>query len=220
MDPDGHILMYSQAPSGWPLVNTKLVKPEEEPKVWADLLSPRWKGKMITDDPSIPGLGSQAFARLLAMGGMDYARKLAALEPKISRDKREQIDSVIKGDYHINFFAYAMYAVDAIEKGAPVKMVKVKEGYPPGGFSLAVIKNAPHPNAAKLFINWLMSREGQLVYSKGMGQASNRTDVPQDHLLPVLRMEPGEKVLMPITPQFLGYWNDSMETAKDVFKLR
>lgn len=221
MDPvDKQVVMYHQGIGGLPVINTNLIKPGDEPKSWGDLLDPKWKGKMVMDDPTIPGLVSEAVAILIEMGGKDWALKLAALEPKITRDRREQVDMVAKGASALCFFAYTDYALPLIDAGAPIKLITLKEGrYPVTGFSVAMINNAPNPNAAKVFMNWLLSKEGQVVYSKAMRLVSDRQDVSAEHVAPAMR-QATEQGAVPLTIEFLHKWNDAMGVAKDVFKMR
>lgn len=220
LDPEGIIFTYSQTVGAGPVININLVKPQEEPKSWLDFLEPRWKGKIILDDPSFPGPGSHWMTMIKEyLGGMETVRKFASQDPLISRDRREQVELVFRGDYPAVLTGVYGFAIPALEKGAPIKILKMKEINMGSTYSIALVKNAPNPNAAKVFTNWFLSREGQTIWTQGMKLASTRTDVTQEHLHPQVRWAPEEKAVV-ATPQFMVAWDESMKQAPEVFKIR
>jgi len=107
------------------------------------------------------------------------------MDVTVARDQRQLLDWVAIGKAHICLFATATDVDDAQKKGLPVGMLvgKPEEGYMSGGFGhLGLINKAPHPNAAAVFVNWLLSKEGQLQWQKKSDNNSLRTDIPKEML--------------------------------------
>lgn len=181
------------SPGGFSVaINTKLVPPDKEPKTWLDLLNPDWKGKMIMDDPTVPGPGSDLFTlwRARKIVPQDFFDKLSAQNVKIFRGYAEQADSVAKGEYALGIVAYNLYAVPHIQAGLPIKTLWLKEGIYTPPLALMQVVNAPHPNAGKLLINWLLTKEGQTVMNQSEKSLSTRSDVP-DFTLDALKIPAG-----------------------------
>jgi iron(III) transport system substrate-binding protein len=159
--------------------NTALVKPEEI-NSWDNLLDPKWKGKIAILDPRSPGSGESNWAFLLRIKGEQFLAKLAAQEMLVGRNLRQLGEAVARGksaiSIGVSYYTYQPF----IKAGLPVKSISnIKEGYYAGSGSgnLAIVKNAAHPNAAKVFVNWLLSKEGQSAVTKALGQPTRRFDV-------------------------------------------
>lgn len=145
------------------LVNTTMVKPADEPKTWSDLLDPKWRGKILSDDTRAIGGGNGMFAVLYVKYGEDFVRRLAAQDLFFSRDQLADARRVARGEYPIyipQLFAYASNL-----KGLPVKVVVPEDGSPYVVINSAMLTNAPHPNAARVFMNHFIERESQLIYA-------------------------------------------------------
>jgi len=144
------------------LVNTDLVKPADEPKSWKDLLHPRWKGKILADDVRALGGGAVFFMVTYQKLGKEYHDAFAGQQPHMNRELRGNYPRVARGEYA----AYVPYTVpDILDlKGLPVKAIVPAEGCPYVRFDGAVYKNAPHPNAARLLVDFFLGDEVQLIY--------------------------------------------------------
>lgn len=146
------------------LVNTGLVKPEDEPKSWKDLADPRWKGKILSDDMRPLGSGGTMFVVFNKTYGQAFNEKLAENKPVFSRDLRNDARRVARGEYPV--YIPQMFAFANDLKGLPIKVIVPEEGVPYVSIHFAIMKNAPHPNAAKLFINHFLDMEQQVTYAK------------------------------------------------------
>ena len=146
------------------LVNTSQVKPADEPKTWKDLLDPKWKGKILTDDMRAAGSGQTVFAVLYKNYGQDFLEKLKAQEMGIGRDLQENSRRVARGEYAI--FINQIIAFASPLKGLPAKVAVMEDGCPFTPIQGAILRGAPHPNAARLFMNHLISKQSQVIYAK------------------------------------------------------
>ena len=192
-------------------VNSKLVPPDKEPRTWQDLLDPQWKGKISMFDPSIGGPGADIMV-LLRRGKVvsaDYFEKLAKQDPIFTRDYRGQLDALSRGDQAIGVGgAFGIFAPPLVDAGAPLKLLFPKEGVPIVGMAFAGVANAPHPNAARLFANWVFTKEGQDVWQKAAQGVSVRTDVT-NYAAPYLRIPAG-------TPTFTHTWETLAQEQDEV----
>ena len=166
-DPQGY-WVASNIYINTPGYNTSLVPKGSEPRTYQDLLDPKWRGKMAWNAlPSASG-GAGFIGNVLAeMGeqeGMTYLRALSKQKiANVAAAAREVLDQVIAGEYAIALQIFNHHAVISAKKGAPVDWIKME----PATGTLAVVsvhKCAPHPNAAKLLVDFIISKEGQQVY--------------------------------------------------------
>ena len=159
--------------------NTTLVKADEITS-WDSLLDPKWKGKIAILDPRSPGSGESTWAFLWRIKGEAYLTKLAAQEMLVGRNLRQLGENVARGKSAISLgLSYYTY-LPFIKAGLPVKPISnIKEGYyaASGSGNVVLLKNPPHPNAAKVFLNWLLSTDGQTRLTKALGQPTRRLDV-------------------------------------------
>ena len=159
--------------------NSTLVRPEEIVS-WDSLLDPKWKGKIAILDPRSPGSGESTWAFLLKIKGEQFLTKLAAQEMLVGRNLRQLGEAVARGKSAVSIgLSYYTY-LPFIKAGLPVRpLSRIKEGYyaATGSGNLAILKNVAHPNASKVFVNWLLSKEGQTAFTKAMGQPTRRFDV-------------------------------------------
>jgi len=159
--------------------NTGVIKAEEF-RSFDDLLNPKWQGKIGISDPRTPGSGASIWSYMRYVKGEPFLKSLVGQKMLITRDLRLLAENTARGQLGIAVgIAYAEF-LPFLKVGLPVKpLPRPKEGmYATTGYgSLTVIKGAPHPNASKVFVNWFLSREGQDIYTRGMGEPTRRVDV-------------------------------------------
>ncbi|HLG72921.1 MAG TPA: extracellular solute-binding protein [Chloroflexota bacterium] len=166
---------------------------------YKDLLDPKWKGKLASTDIRNPGPGvaPSRFIRKSPDLGPSFVKQLFAPGAvKLSTDQRQLIDWVAQGTYPVGLFLDPGEVAIAIKQGLPITMVppeQFKEGAAigPNNAGVAVFDRAPHPNAAKLYVNWILSREGQTIWQREVGDNSLRTDIPKDGVNPAFVTKPG-----------------------------
>ncbi len=191
-----YLFKYSQSPSADLSYNTNLVNPDAIKSYW-DILDAKWKGKIITYHPRARGGRSYRYYYYNPELGPRYLRRLfGEMEIAASRDRRQITDWLATGKFAIALrTAPEAAGLDkAKAQGLPVNWFSpghFKEVVPitGGAAHVAVVNRAPHPNAAKLFINWFLSREGQLAVQnlaakEAEGVDSFRIDIPKD-MIPV-----------------------------------
>lgn len=152
------------------LVNTNLVKPEDEPKSWADLAAPKWKGKILLDDPRAIGGGYlMFFTQWVAPGlGEKFHEAVNANEPVMTRDPPAAARRIARGELSL-YMPFILPDI-ANHKGLPVKPIIPAEGAPFVLYGNVLMRNAPHPNAARLYMDFLMSEDAQMMWGRtGMG---------------------------------------------------
>ncbi|HLQ25331.1 MAG TPA: extracellular solute-binding protein [Acidiferrobacterales bacterium] len=159
-DPDGMYATWrvTLSPIGY---NTKLVKSSEAPKSFADLLDPKWKGKIVKAHPGYSGTIVTSTFQTARDLGWDYFDKLGKQAVMQVQSSTEPPKKLAQGERAImaDGNEYNLFLLK--EKGAPVEIVYAAEGTPIIASPAAVLKNAPHPNAARLLQSYLFSSEAQ-----------------------------------------------------------
>jgi len=164
--------------------NSSQAEPSEI-KTFDDLLNPKWKGRIGLLDPRNPGSGQNTRSFIWKSKGEEFLTKLVQQDLLINQNLRQLADGLAKGKLAFTI-GLSHYTYDPfIKAGLPVKPVpRVKEGAHANNGSgvITVVKNPPHPNAAKVFVNWLLGKEGQELYGKAMTQGTRRLDVSTEWL--------------------------------------
>lgn len=158
------------------LVNTKLLKPEDSPKRYTDLLDSKWKGKMSLHDPTIMGIGSAQFMMMTEKEGIQYWEKMSKQELKLIRSYAESVRRVAVGEDYLTMLALPSMTEEYLTQGASIKPLAMQDTTFQTIYGMHLMKNAPNTNAAKVVINYLLSKEGQeFVYL--LGESPMRKDV-------------------------------------------
>jgi len=178
--------------------NTNLIDPNEFRSMW-DFLRPEWKGKIAARDVRTPGPGSvtiRFYHYTPALGNKFIRRLFSEMDITLFRDQRQGIDWLSTGKYPICIFCNSSRIETAKLQGLPVEkfgLMKEGAGLSSGGGGLTLVNRAPHPNAAKVFINWYLSRERQTAMQSVKGGFSNsrRMDISRDMIPPNRRLKKG-----------------------------
>lgn len=199
IDNERHIFTFAQGTLN-PWINTSLVKAGTEPKSWRDLLQPNWKGKIGMVDPSLGSQPARIFQTLTRAGRLDeaYFTELGKQDIQWQPNIRHEAESLAKGQVHLIFGGSLSALSPYIAEGLPIKAIDMEEGvitYIMGGITL--LDKAPHANAARVYLNWFMSKEGQYVFHQANRTYSVRKDVPNFEL-PQAQLTPKNPVEMTV----------------------
>jgi ABC-type Fe3+ transport system substrate-binding protein len=219
-----YIFVFEGTPrSGEITYNTKLVNPSEIKSYW-DLLNPKWKAKIVSVDPLVSGpiSAAQIFFYKHPDLGTEYLRRLhAETDMAIVRSNDQLLDWLSAGKFSFGFGARDVDT--AITKGLPLNQFlpgSLKEGSSVTAYNgtLSFFNRAPHPNAAKVAVNWLLSRDGQttwLDYNQKSGGLydSLREDISKEKVSERARRVTGAKFLW-LKPE----WIEEIDTIRDIIK--
>ncbi|MGH7845340.1 MAG: ABC transporter substrate-binding protein [Candidatus Binatia bacterium] len=158
------------------------VVPETEFLTAADLLSPKWKGKIAMRDPRVIGAGNASMVLLRKNLGEEFVRRLLLTQGVVfSQDYRQVAEWVVRGQYPIGIGLSDTHLSQFQKEGVGlnVKSLILPEttAVNSGFGAVALLDRAPHPNAAKVFINWVLSRAGQATIAPAVRVNSRRLDV-------------------------------------------
>jgi iron(III) transport system substrate-binding protein len=193
------------------IVNTLKVKPEEAPTSWTDLLDPKWKGRVAFGHPGFSGYVGVWTVEMRKLYGWDYFDKLAKNNPRIGRSGNDPITLLNAGECVVGLGPLATTLLSA-SKGNPIAAQ-----YPTDGSMLCVgpsgvLAAAPHPNAARLFMNWLLSAECARVMAEafqtpvreGAAQPAGARPLSDVKILRLTTEEIGKGV-----PEVIEQWRDT-----------
>lgn len=188
--------------------HTTVVDPGEFTSFW-DFLHPKWKGKIVIKDPRVPGSGAGNMRWIYyhpALGARFLKQLFGEMGVTLNREERQATDWLAKGKAAVCFSCGQTDISRAKQQGLPVEMFysavwKEGAGMNAQVNTVALLNRAPHPNSAKLFINWLLSREGQTTYqelsvSGGSPSESLRVDISKEIIPPKLRRVAGVEYVM------------------------
>jgi len=189
-------------------INTDLVK--EEIKGLTDLLSPKWKGKLLLPDVRTMGDAFWPMTAVRLNLGDDVIKKLFVdQEPVLSRDTRQIVEFMVRGRYPIAIGVNTLILGQFLRQGLGknLRLLHFPEMDTLNFAStLWLVNKAPHPNAAKVFVNWLLTKDAQTVWAKEVEVNSRRAGV-----------EPGNPQLLP--PRGAKFFQvDAEENLPEVIK--
>jgi iron(III) transport system substrate-binding protein len=203
-------------------INTTMVK-EGELKSYKDLLNPKWKGKIVLYDPAIPSAaaGWAAFMIGKAYGleaGTKFLKDFAATNPVMIKDVRQHVEWVARGKYPIGVGTQHAEVSNFKALGTPITMPRFVEGGNINPAS-AFVERPPqpvHPNASTVYINWVLTEEGQKVFGEGMSSPAIRKGVAVKGVDPIKIPNPGEKAFF-TDEEFYHVQGKAMGLAKGIF---
>lgn len=203
------------------VVNPELVNPKEFSSI-KDLLKPQYKDKVTINDPSVSGSGNAIFGNLSYYEWneaemLKFLRDLIANGAVVTRDNRLQVEWMARGKYPIAVGAQADSLAEFLEAGAPLVAVLTKESLPvtPGSGAVSLPLEPAHPNATTVFLNWLLSKEGQTAFVKGTRQPIMRTDVLLEGIHPMFLPAKEQKLYFQ-TEEFIIYQGNIMKPTADI----
>jgi len=200
----GHYISY----------HAKSVDPGEFRSYW-DFIQPKWKGKILSRDPKISGsqrIGMRIFYHMPELGAEFIRRLYGEMDVTLTQEVRQATDWLASGKFAICFFCSEILRAKA--QGLPVdefRSARWKEAraISAGSIgSLALPSQPPHPHAARLFVNWLLSREGQTAFQVAANTSTNaeesmRIDIPKEMIATDVRRIVGVKYLLADKPEFM-----------------
>ncbi|MGH7829410.1 MAG: ABC transporter substrate-binding protein, partial [Candidatus Binatia bacterium] len=215
VDPEGrYIFMYESVLYGPPLsFNTKVINEKEIKSAW-DLLQPKWKGKYAAAQIG-PTQGSTALLYVYhhpELGPKFIERVYRDMEPTLFRDFRQATDWLAQGKFSVCFLCRRIDR--AVMQGLPVAelnpyQIEERPGIGSGAGALVLMNRHPHPNAARVFINWYLSREGQIAFRQANTEelrvGSLREDLPQEILPPLARRRKDKDYISINRPEWMDF---------------
>jgi len=166
------------------LYNSARVKPEDAPKAWTDLLDPKWKGKVAMGHPAFSGCMGTWTLSLKKLYGWRFFEDLAKNNPRIGRSAADPITLMSAGECLVGPSSVAG-AYLAIDRGNPLAVVHPSDGLVLCVTPSAIPINAPHPNAARVFLDWMLSEQYSNLLA-GDGAEPIREGVPTRPGVPLI----------------------------------
>jgi iron(III) transport system substrate-binding protein len=215
VDPEKqYILVYVGNVGEYVSYHAKSVEAGEIRSYW-DFLNSKWKGKILSRDPKISGsqrIGLRMFYHTPELGAEFIRRLYGETDITITQEIRQATDWLGAGKFAICFFCSEI--LKAKGQGVPVdefRTARWKEvrAISAGNMgSVALLSQPPHPNAARVFVNWLLSREGQIAFQRTANTPTNseesmRIDIPKDPVRSEVRRVEGVKYLLAEKPEFI-----------------
>lgn len=179
--------------------NPKLVAEKDAPKGWKDLLNPKWKGKMVTAHPGYSGIIMTHVAAIVNLYGWDYFKDLAKNRLHIVQSANDPAGVVASGERPVGANGAEYFYYKTMKQGNPVRIVYPREGVPLVVSPTAIAKEAPHPNAAKLFTEFIFTKEAQQMLADREGLYTGHPEVTYPKDKPKLK----ELKLLAVDPQEL-----------------
>lgn len=210
-DPEDYwAVMYLQVQGM--VYNTKLVPPQSAPKKYEDLLDPRWKGKKIAMDYQEQPWYTVMLEILGDEKGANFMKGLAKQDLYLRDNKVLLTNLLAAGEFQILANSYMDTTMQLKKSGAPIDWVPGSNPIPAGTHLAGIYANAPHPNSAKLYLDFLLSEEGQKILAK-MGSA-----VPR----PGIESEYSEKIkgysIHPVNPSMMAQYSSINKQFTEIFR--
>ncbi|MGH7349494.1 MAG: ABC transporter substrate-binding protein [Candidatus Rokuibacteriota bacterium] len=171
-DPEGQFVATA---AGLVLItyNTSVVGASEAPKKWTDLADPKWKGKVSIGHPGFSGYVGTWVVQMRKLYGWDYFKKLDLNKPRIGRSINDTV-TMLNAKESIVAAGPSATTLESRAKGNPLAVVYPEDGALLMVSASGILKNAPAPNAAKLLMEYLLSRDGNEVMAKHFQDPVNK----------------------------------------------
>jgi iron(III) transport system substrate-binding protein len=192
--------------------NTNLVKAAEVPKNWLELTSPKWKGKVMMDENESKWMGG-LMTVWREEPTMDFLRKMAEQDIKVIGGHSQMHTLLAAGEGSVMVAALVHGLEQKRREGAPVDWVAI-EPLISRQFALAMTRGAPHPNAGKLYVDFLLSKEAQQELAN-YGYTTGRKDVDSY----VLKRLPKSMKIVPVRPEMGERYNEYFKLYRKLMKI-
>ena len=206
-DPAGYWTTY-YINIGPMMYDPRYVAEDVAPKTWMDLLDPRWKGQ-IGFQNAAAGTSYAMWFVLKDILPKDYWDRLATQKPRGYSSSTQIMTDIHRGDLKIGGRVSNFQYLKSLRQKLPVKMVFPPEGAPSVTQPVGIIGTTKRPNAAKAYVDYLLSRDGQKKWNEIQGSYSARSDVNVEGLPPIASI----KVLIPTAANFAEYGNPATHAA-------
>ncbi len=221
-----YIFTWGASPTYNIIYNTKLVDPNEI-KSYADVLDPKWKGKIVSWSPASQGTGGNSVPMFLnpKIGEQWFRRWATEMDVTIVSDARQGAEWVALGRFPIGMFGLATQAGALADQGLPIKdylphPMAEGQALSASAANIMVMDRAPNPNAAKLFVNWALSKDAQAAFIKASEKMDSlRTDVPNDVLEPQYRIDPNVNYKVVFSdPEYIARQGEVLSKLKQIMQ--
>jgi iron(III) transport system substrate-binding protein len=157
--------------------NPKVVPEKDAPATWKDLLNSKWSGKQVTAHPGYSGIIMTHVLALVNVYGWEYFRDLAKNKLHLVQSANDPAGVVASGERPVGVNGAEYFYYKTLKQGNPIRIVYPKEGVPLVVSPVAIAKDAPHPNAAKLFTEFIFSKESQQLLADKEGLYTGHPEV-------------------------------------------
>jgi iron(III) transport system substrate-binding protein len=167
--------------------NPKIVADKDAPKTWKDLLNAKWRGKEVTAHPGYSGIIMTHVLALVKQYGWEYFQELAKNKVHITQSANDPAGVVASGERPVGVNGAEYFYYKTLKQGNPIKIVYPKEGVPLVVSPTAIAAAAPHPNASKLFTEFILTKESQQFLADREGLYTGHPDVTYPKDKPMLK---------------------------------
>jgi iron(III) transport system substrate-binding protein len=192
--------------------NTKMVPPDIAPKSYEDLLHPRWRPKQIAMDYRDSSWMAVMLEIMGEAEGIAFMKKLAAKDLYMRENKNLLTQLLAAGEFPVLANTYLETFAKIQKAGAPIEWVAGRNPIPASTHLLGIYAHARHPNAAKLFVDFLLSREGQSLTANVIGTYPANPDVESE-----LRKKTAGYRLHPVNPKMMSRFDEINKQYMEIF---
>src|SRR5262245_21972931 len=157
--------------------NPKIISDKDAPKTWKDLLNSKWSGKAVSAHPGYSGIIMTHVLALVNLYGWDYFRDLAKNKLHVVQSANDPAGVVASGERPVGVNGAEYFYYKTQKQGNPIKIIYPKEGIPLVVSPVAIAKDARHPNAAKLFMEFIFAKESQQLLADKEGLYTGHPEV-------------------------------------------